>query len=169
MIEWSLFVKPWVPFNKGCLVTNSVKIGPEVLAKKIFKICQCIFAISCLSPLGKGCGPSLEQTWIPFTQGWLSPTLVKIGLLIPEKKILNFFNVFFFFRNYLPLQKRMDLHLYKLKSPLPKDALCQVWLQLAQWFLRKRRKCEKFTDRQMDRQTHDKWSESFHEFSAQMS
>ena len=30
--------------------------------------------------------------------------------------------------------------------PLLKDALCQVCLKLAQWFWRKRWKCEKFTD-----------------------
>ena len=32
----------------------------------------------------------------------------------------------------------MVLHLKKLESPLPKDALCQVWLKLAQWFWRRR-------------------------------
>ena len=26
------------------------------------------------------------------------------------------------------------LHLNKLESPSPKDALCQVWLKLTQWF-----------------------------------
>ena len=30
------------------------------------------------------------------------------------------------------------LHLNKLESSSPKDALCQVWLKLAQWFWRKR-------------------------------
>ena len=30
------------------------------------------------------------------------------------------------------------LHLNKLESPSPKDALCQVWLKLAQWFWRRR-------------------------------
>ena len=29
------------------------------------------------------------------------------------------------------------LHLNKLESPSPKDALCQVWLKLAQWFWRR--------------------------------
>ena len=48
-----------------------------------------LMLISLLSPLGKGCGPSFEQTCIFFTQG-------------------------------------------------PKDALCQVWLKLAQWFWRRR-------------------------------
>ena len=52
----------------------------------------------------------------------------------------------------------------KLESPSPKDALCQVWLKLAQWFWRMRWKCEKFTDgrtdRWTDRQTTDnRWSE----------
>ena len=37
------------------------------------------------------------------------------------------------------------LHLNKLESPSPKDALCQVWLKLALWFWRRRWKCENFT------------------------
>ena len=35
MIEWSIFIKPWVPFPQGCFVPNLVKIGPVVL--EIFK------------------------------------------------------------------------------------------------------------------------------------
>ena len=35
---------------------------------------------------------------------------------------------------YLPLEKSGALHLNKLESPSPKDALCQVWLKLDQWF-----------------------------------
>ena len=31
----------------------------------------------------------------------------------------------------------LALHLYKLLSPLLKDAFCQVWLKLAQWFWRR--------------------------------
>ena len=37
------------------------------------------FAISQLSPLGKGQGPSFQQTWIPFTQGCFVPSLVENG------------------------------------------------------------------------------------------
>ena len=51
---------------------------------------------------------------------------------------MNFVNVFSLFRNYLPLEKGGVLHLNKLESPSPKDALCQVWLKLAQWFWRRR-------------------------------
>ena len=32
---------------------------------------------------------------------------------------------------------KMVLHLKKVESPSPKDALCQVWLKLAQWFWRR--------------------------------
>ena len=34
----------------------------------------------------------------------------------------------------LPLKKGMALHLFKLQFPSPKNALCKVWLKLAQWF-----------------------------------
>ena len=41
-----------------------------------------------------------------------------------KKNIINFIIIYCF------------LHLKKLESPSPKDALCQVWLKLAQWFWR---------------------------------
>ena len=52
-----------------------------------WRFCQCIFAISQLSPFAKGRGPSTEQTWIPFTQGWFVPSLVEIGPLVLKKKM----------------------------------------------------------------------------------
>ena len=65
-----------------------------------------------------------------------------------EEDFFNFINVFSLFHNYmyLPLEEGGALHLNKFESPLPKDALCQVWLKLAQWFWRRRWQCEKFTD-----------------------
>ena len=66
------------------------------------------------------------------------PSLVEIGPVVMEKRILNVINVFFLFPNYIPLEKDRALHLKKLESPSPKDALCQVWLKLAQWFWRRR-------------------------------
>jgi hypothetical protein len=35
------------------------------------------------------------------------------------------------------LEKGDPLHLNKLESPPPKVDLCQVWLKLARWFLRR--------------------------------
>ena len=69
-------------------------------------------------------------------------SLVEIGPLILKKKFVNVFSLFPY---YFPLEKGVTLHLRKLESPSPKDALCQVWLKLAQWFLRRSR--QKFTDR----------------------
>ena len=60
------------------------------------------------------------------------------GPVVLEKKIFNFINVFSLFRNYLPLEKGVVLHLNKLESFSSKETLCQVWLKLAQWFFRRR-------------------------------
>ena len=83
------FEQTWIPFIQGCFVPSLVEIGSVVLEKKIFEFCKCIFTISLLSPLGEGWGPSFEQTWIPFTQGYVVPSLVKIGPVVLEKKIFN--------------------------------------------------------------------------------
>ena len=40
--------------------------------------------------------------------------------------------------HYYLYENLLVLHLKKLESPSPKDALCQVWLKLAQWFWRRR-------------------------------
>ena len=41
-------------------------------------------------------------------------------------------------KTFLLLWEFSVLHLKKLESPSPKDALCQVWLKLAQWFWRRK-------------------------------
>ena len=70
------------PSPKGCFVPSLVEIGSVVLEKKIFN-----FVNVFLSTLGKGHGPSFEQSWIPFTQGCFVPSLVEIGPVVLEKKI----------------------------------------------------------------------------------
>ena len=47
----------------------------------------------------------------------------------------------------------MALHLNQCESLTSKDAWCQGWLKLAEWFLRRRWKCEKFTDGRTDGRT----------------
>ena len=49
------------------------------------------FAFSWLSPLWRGPGPSFEQTWSSFTQGWCVPSLIEFGQLVLEKKTFNIF------------------------------------------------------------------------------
>ena len=65
-------------------------------------------------------------------QVWL-----KLAQWFWRRRFFNFVNVFLLFRNYFPLEKGGALHLNKHESPSPKDALCQVWLRLAQWFWRR--------------------------------
>ena len=75
---------------------------------------------------------------------------LKLALWFLRRRYLKFVNIFSLFPYYFPLEKGVALHLNKFESPLPKDILCQVWLKLAKLFLNRRRKCEKFTDRQTD-------------------
>ena len=62
----------------------------------------------------------------------LSPFHTRIGPVVVDiRRFLKFVNVFLLFRYYLPFEKSVALHLNKLESLSPKDALCQVWLKLA--------------------------------------
>ena len=56
-----LFVSNLIPFTQECFVASLDELSPVVL-EKIFKFYQCIFAISLLSPLEKGRGPSFKRT-----------------------------------------------------------------------------------------------------------
>ena len=48
--------------------------------------------------------PSFEQTWIPFTEGCIAPSLFEIGQVVLEKKIfLNLVNVLLLLNYNLPL------------------------------------------------------------------
>ena len=116
-----------------CLLEISGSGGEDFL---IFSIEIYYFAII---SFGEGHGPknSFEQTWISSTQAWFVPSLVEIGPVVQEKKILNIFNIILHFRYYLPLEKGAALHLNKFESPLPKDALCQVWFKFAKQFWRR--------------------------------
>ena len=61
-------------------------------------------------PLGKGRGPSFEQIWIPFTQGYFVSCLVEIGNVVLGKKILKIIYLFLIFPKYLPLGMGLVLH-----------------------------------------------------------
>ena len=62
-------------------------------------------------------------------------SLVEISPVV-LKKILNFVNVFSLYCYYLLLEKDVPSNLNKREFLSPKDGLCQVWLNLVQWFLR---------------------------------
>ena len=64
--------------------------------------------------------------------------LVEIGPVVVKREFLNIFNIISLFRFYLPFEKGLALHLNKFESSPLKDAVCQVWLKLAQWLWRRR-------------------------------
>ena len=68
-----------------------------------------------------------------FTQ-----VLAFLGNQFLRRRFLKNTNKFSIILNYLPFKEGVTLHLNKLESPLPSDALCQVWLKSAQWFWRRR-------------------------------
>ena len=66
------------------------------------------------------------------------PSLVEISPAVSEEEDFYIFNVFSLFRYYLHWKKGGALHLNKLESSSPKDALCQVRLKLSHWFWSRR-------------------------------
>ena len=63
---------------------------------------------------------------------------LKLSQQFGRGTFLNLGNVISLFRNYLPLETGVTLHLNKLESPFPKDALCQDCLKLAMRLIGKR-------------------------------
>ena len=56
---------------------------------------------------------------------------VEIDPLVLENKIYKLINVFSLFRNLLPLEKGVVLHMNEMESPSHKDSLRTVLLKLA--------------------------------------
>jgi len=120
-------------------VLSLVKIGPVVLEKKIFLILSMYFSLfPNYLPLEKGGALHLNKLESPSPKDALCQVWLKLAQWFWRRRFFNFVNVFSLFCNYLPLEKDRALHLNKLESPSPKDALCQVWMKLAQWFWRRR-------------------------------
>ena len=148
--QYFVIISPWKrvwPF----IWTNLNPIHPRMLCAnfgwnwlmvlKIFKVCPCIFDILLSFPFEKGVALHLNKLKPPSPKDALCQVWLKLAQWFWRRGFLNFVNVFSLFRNYLPMEKGGALHLNKLESPSPKDALCQVWLKLAQWFWRGRWKC----------------------------
>ena len=89
-------------------------------------------------PLEKGMAPHLNKHDFPSPKDALCQVWLKLALWFLRRRFLKFVHVILLFGNYLPLEKCMALHLNKFESPSPKDALCQAWLKLAQWFWRRK-------------------------------
>ena len=132
------------PSPKDALRQIRLKLAQWFWRRQFLKFWQCIFIISYLSPLGKW-DHHLNKLEYPSPKNALCQVWMKLAQWFWRRRFLNVINVLSLFRNYLPLEKDQALHLNNLESPLPKNALCQFWLKLDQWFWRRRWKCEKFT------------------------
>ena len=125
----SSFEQTWIPFIQVCIVPSLVEISPAVL-EKIFNFIN-VFSLFCNNlSLEKRGVPSFEHAWIPFTQGCIMQRLVEIW----RRRFLDFVNLFCLFHYFLLLKKGMAQH----ESSSTKNAWCQVWLNQAEWFWRKR-------------------------------
>ena len=137
-INWFFIWRNMNPYHPRILVPRLVEIGSVVLEKRIFLISSLYFRYFVIISPWKRAGPVI---WTNLNR--LHPRMLcaKFGWNWPsgfgEEDFFNFVNVFSIFRNYFPLEKGRALHLNKLESPSPKDALCQVWMKLAQWFSRR--------------------------------
>ena len=112
------------------------------LAYKFDPLPNCDLTSKLLEARGPHCSPE-KPVQIIISYHWLrekipSTSFCENWIILHFRGFLNFLNVFSLFRNYLPLEQGVVLHLNKLESPLPMDALCQVWLRLAKWILRGR-------------------------------
>ena len=66
--------------------------------------------------------PLIVNTEVLFMQECFVPSCVEIVLM--ELMHFNYFAIIY------PQKKVMNLHVKKLEIPVPKNAVCQVWLKI---------------------------------------
>ena len=91
--------------------------------------------LKCRTQFGKG-----------TTQGSFQQSLVEIGSVVSEKIFFKFHPPFFLFLAWRPSWLEVGITGHNFGRGPPKNHSTKVWLQLAQWFLRRRLKCEMLTD-----------------------
>ena len=83
------------------------------------------------------------QFWKGTTQGSFQQSLVEIGSVVSEEKILlKFHPPFFLFLAWWPSWLEVGITGHNFGRGPSKDHCTKVLLQLAQWFLRRRFLCE---------------------------
>ena len=106
-----------------------IEIALVVQERTFFKIHPGIFSLfRNFLPLEKVRGLHLNKPESASRNDLLCQVCLKLTQW-SWRRFLNFINVFWLFRNYLPMEKGEALHLFRLESHLLTDALCQVWLK----------------------------------------
>jgi hypothetical protein len=111
---------------------------------KIFKWPHPIFVI--IHPLGRTWPKIWKKSEFPLPKDILYQVWLTLACWFWRRRLLRIFSVFLLFRDFLPLEKGIALHMSNSESPLPKNDLCQLWLQLARRFWRSWI-CKSLTDR----------------------
>ena len=82
------------------------------------------------------------QLWKGTTQGSFQQSLVEIDSVVSEEKIFFNFIPLFLFLAWRPSWLEIGITGHNFGRGPSKDHSTKVWLQLAQWFLRRRFVCE---------------------------
>ena len=125
------------PSSKEALCQVWLKLAQWFLIRRLFNFVNAFSLFRSYLPFEKGGAPHLNKFESPLPNDALCQTLLKLTQWFWRERFLIFVNVLLLLGNYLPLENGGALHLNNLESSSPKDALCQVWLKLAQWFLRR--------------------------------
>jgi hypothetical protein len=130
---------PWGPWREQFWIyiisesfhVNLIYSGSMVLEKKIFKWPHPIFAFLWYLPFEEDLALYLNNLEFPLPKDDLYQLWLKLACWFWRRRFKKKFSVFLLFCDYLPLEKGNPLPSNNLKSPPPKDDLCQVWLKLA--------------------------------------
>jgi hypothetical protein len=123
------------PFAQEQFVPSLVKIGPMFL-EKIFKWPRPFLLFCNYLPFEEDLALYLNKLEFPSSKDNLYQVWLNLACWF-WRRFLKIVSAFSLFCYYLPLERGYPLSSNKLKSPLPKDDLCQVWLKLAKWFWRR--------------------------------
>ena len=112
------------PSPKDALSQVSLKLVLWFWKRRFFKFVNVFSLFRYFLPLEKGVVLHLNKLEFPSPKDVFVPSLVEIGLVVLKKKTYRVRQCIFAILFLSPLGKGVALHLNKLESPLPKDALC---------------------------------------------
>jgi hypothetical protein len=119
----------------------------ELLPIWTIKISSPLFSILSLAAILVGSRDQRTQFWKGAIQESFQQNLVDIGSVVSEEKIFfKFHPPFFLFLTWWSSWLEVEITGHNFGREPPKDHSIKIWLQLAQWFLRRRLKCEMLTN-----------------------
>ena len=112
-----------------------------------------------ISPWKRGGGHSFEQTWIAFTQGCFVPSLVEIGPVVLEKKILKFRLCIFTILKLSRFGKGRGPSFEQTWIPFTQGCFVPRLVEIGPVVIEKKMKMWKVYGRTDRQTTDDRWSE----------